>query len=41
MKVDAVEVIEATDRQGAVASLTLAFSSDPVMRWAGRTRSAT
>jgi len=31
--VDAVEVIEATDRQRAVASLTLAFSSDPVMRW--------
>jgi GNAT superfamily N-acetyltransferase len=33
MTVEAVEVIEATDRQRAVASLTLAFSSDPVMRW--------
>ena len=28
-----VEVIRATDRQHAVVSLTLAFSSDPVMRW--------
>ena len=34
MKVETVEVIEATDRQRAIASLTLAFSSDPVMRWA-------
>jgi GNAT superfamily N-acetyltransferase len=33
MTVDAVEVIGATDRQRAVATLTLAFSSDPVMRW--------
>ena len=33
MTVEAVEVIEATNRQRAVASLTLAFSSDPVMRW--------
>ncbi len=33
MTVDAVEVIKATDRRRAVASLTLAFSSDPVMRW--------
>jgi GNAT superfamily N-acetyltransferase len=33
MTVGAVEVIEPTDRQRAVASLTLAFSSDPVMRW--------
>ena len=32
--VEAVEVIEATDRQRGIASLTLAFSSDPVMRWA-------
>lgn len=30
---EAVEVIEATDRQHGIASLTLAFSSDPVMRW--------
>lgn len=30
---EAVEVIKATDRQHAVVSLTLAFSSDPVMRW--------
>jgi len=29
-----VEVIEAADRQRGVASLTLAFASDPVMRWA-------
>jgi GNAT superfamily N-acetyltransferase len=28
-----VEVIRAADRQRAVASLTLAFASDPVMRW--------
>jgi GNAT superfamily N-acetyltransferase len=34
MKVETVEVIEATDRQRGIASLTLAFSSDPVMRWA-------
>ena len=33
MTADAIEVIEAADRQRAVASLTLAFSSDPVMRW--------
>ena len=29
-----VEVIQAADRQRGVASLTLAFASDPVMRWA-------
>src|SRR5277367_1289765 len=29
-----VEVIQAGDRQRAIASLTLAFASDPVMRWA-------
>jgi len=29
-----VEVIPAADRQRGVASLTLAFASDPVMRWA-------
>jgi GNAT superfamily N-acetyltransferase len=34
MKVETVEVITATDRQRGIASLTLAFSSDPVMRWA-------
>jgi hypothetical protein len=34
MKAETVEVIEATDRQRGIASLTLAFSSDPVMRWA-------
>jgi GNAT superfamily N-acetyltransferase len=34
MKVDTVEVIAATDRQLGIASLTLAFSCDPVMRWA-------
>jgi GNAT superfamily N-acetyltransferase len=34
MTVDAVKVIGAEDRQRAVASLTLAFSSDPVVRWA-------
>jgi len=33
MTVEAAEVIQATDRQRGVASLTLAFSSDPVMRW--------
>jgi GNAT superfamily N-acetyltransferase len=33
MTVEAVEVIEASARQRGVASLTLAFSSDPVMRW--------
>jgi hypothetical protein len=33
MTVEVVEVIEMTDRQRAVAALTLAFSSDPVMRW--------
>ena len=33
MTVEAVEAINATDRHRAVASLTLAFSSDPVMRW--------
>jgi GNAT superfamily N-acetyltransferase len=33
MTVEAVEVIEAADRQRGVAALTLAFSSDPVMRW--------
>jgi GNAT superfamily N-acetyltransferase len=31
--VEIVRVIEATDRQCALASLTLAFSCDPVMRW--------
>ena len=30
---ETVEVIKATDRQRAIASLTLAFSRDPVMRW--------
>jgi hypothetical protein len=34
MTVESVEVIEATNRQHGIASLTLAFSSDPVMRWA-------
>jgi GNAT superfamily N-acetyltransferase len=34
MTVETVEVIQATDRQHALASLTLAFSSDPVVRWA-------
>jgi GNAT superfamily N-acetyltransferase len=29
-----VEVIQVVDRQRGVASLTLAFASDPVMRWA-------
>lgn len=29
-----VEVIQATNRQRGIASLTLAFASDPVMRWA-------
>jgi GNAT superfamily N-acetyltransferase len=29
-----VEVIQAADRQRGVASLTLAFATDPVMRWA-------
>jgi GNAT superfamily N-acetyltransferase len=29
-----VEVIDETDRQRGIASLTLAFASDPVMRWA-------
>jgi GNAT superfamily N-acetyltransferase len=33
MTANAVEVIQATDRQRGVASLALAFSSDPVMRW--------
>lgn len=33
MTVEAVAIIEATDRHRAVASLTLAFSFDPVMRW--------
>jgi GNAT superfamily N-acetyltransferase len=33
MKVETVEAIEAADRQRAIASLTLAFASDPVMRW--------
>jgi GNAT superfamily N-acetyltransferase len=33
MTVEAVEVIHAADRQRGLASLTLAFSSDPVMRW--------
>jgi hypothetical protein len=41
MKVETVEVIGATDRQRGLASLTLAFSSDPVMRWHGRTREVT
>jgi GNAT superfamily N-acetyltransferase len=34
MTAEAVEVIDPTDRQRGVGSLTLAFSSDPVMRWA-------
>src|SRR5215210_1464883 len=33
MSVETVEVIGAGDRQRAVASLLLAFSSDPVVRW--------
>jgi len=33
MTLGAIEVISTTDRQRAVASLTLAFSTDPVMRW--------
>jgi GNAT superfamily N-acetyltransferase len=33
MTVETIEAIQATDRQRAVATLTLAFSSDPVMRW--------
>ena len=33
MTADAVEGIQAADRERGVASLTLAFSSDPVMRW--------
>jgi GNAT superfamily N-acetyltransferase len=31
-----VEVIQAADRQRAIASLTLAFARDPIMRWAWR-----
>lgn len=34
MAVDTVEVIKAADHERAVESLTRAFSSDPVMRWA-------
>lgn len=34
MTEEAVEVIPATDRQRGIATLTLAFSSDPVVRWA-------
>lgn len=34
MTVDTVEVVETTARQRGLAALTLAFSSDPVMRWA-------
>ena len=34
MTAETVEVIGAETRQRAVASLTLAFSSDPVVRWA-------
>ena len=34
MTVKTVEAIGAADRQRAVASLTLAFSTDPVVRWA-------
>ena len=33
MAVEAVQAIGVADRQHALASLTLAFSSDPVMRW--------
>ncbi len=33
MTIETVEAIGAADRQRAVASLTLAFASDPVMRW--------
>jgi hypothetical protein len=29
----AVEVIQAADRQRGIATLTLAFATDPVMRW--------
>ena len=34
MAEETVEVIGAEDRQSAVAALMLAFSSDPVVRWA-------
>jgi len=34
MKVQTVDLIAATDQQRGIATLTLAFSSDPVMRWA-------
>lgn len=34
MTAETVEVIGVADRQRAAASLTLAFSSDPVVRWA-------
>ena len=34
MMVEVVEVVGASDRQRAVASLTLAFSTDPVVQWA-------
>lgn len=34
MTEDTVEVLETTDRQRGAAALTLAFSSDPVVRWA-------
>jgi GNAT superfamily N-acetyltransferase len=33
MTVESVEVVKATDRRRGIASLTLAFSSDPVIRW--------
>jgi GNAT superfamily N-acetyltransferase len=36
MTASTVEVIQATNRQRAIASLTLAFASDPIMRWAWR-----
>lgn len=34
MMAEAVELVDARDRQRAVASLTLAFATDPVVRWA-------
>ena len=34
MTVTSVEVIDATGRQRALATLTLAFATDPIMRWA-------
>jgi hypothetical protein len=34
MPAAAVEVLEAADRHRGIASLTLTFAADPVMRWA-------